>query len=783
MTDATSEQQTDPQEKAFTESARKEQTGLMKRMRHPRLFTGVALILLLVIVLVASRAPGWLIKPSTAPLIITLVTSYNSRQQSPSQGLEAWQGAKLYIDQVNQQGGVNGRQILLQQINDQMPISNDRAIANQVVKSPSLLLLGPIYSSMVPGEVNTIYRDAHLPLITASISSDALTRENSFAFRLRTLTSSQGNESATYVRQILDLPTASILRLQGDNAYGAPLALAFSSTFTREGGHIAQDLELVPNVKNIASQLPHDPGLIFLAMTDIQKARDVIVDLREHHITSPILCSDAIDSDLFPTLFATSTMTDGVYASAPVIYDSAPDAAQTFARQYLSAYGRIPGWFGAQYYEAAQVAVQTLQKANVQGTPTSLNKDREEIAKQLELMNTSQNGIEGLNGQLYFDRNHNEGISQTRFGQFWHGRLRSLPIQLVAVNNPDQVDLKAMMRAGEIIKDDNHYFWKQRVVYAGIDINTVSSINVTNATFTVDFYLWMRYIGNDDATDIAFPNASTIAFDPAQPQSRQVITDTTLPLASQPGSGQRLQYRRYHITGDFKANYDFHDYPFDQQILPIDFQNTRLTSEHLVYVIDAPGLRLKEDNVMLCKDTAAFQSLSSWICQDQGMQYASDTFSSHSTLGDPQAFAQRAQTDYSGLQVIMRVQRKSLDYLISHLLPLLLLFILVPFSLLLSREHLAERLAITVSALLTGAVLQLSINSELPDIGYIVSLDYIYYLFFGLCLLCTIAPIWMEQRSERTHHVATRLLVVSYIAAIAITIICYAVLYGSRVFV
>lgn len=765
-----------------------------------------ALILILAVMLPGLFSLGLLFRPASAPLIITMVTSYNKQQSSPSQGLDAWRGAKLYIDSVNQQGGVNGHQLQLQQVNDGALPGRDRSIADQTVQSSSLLVLGPVYSFMVPKDINNIYsakvapdgqktsNNAPIPLITASISSDALTQDNPFAFRLRTLTSAQGNKSAIYVRQILGLSNASIIRVKGDTAYGGPVDTAFTTTFERLGGRVTHHLQLAQNVNDIVSTLAQDPnaGIVFLAMTDLQKARDVIVALRRNHVQVPILCSDAINSDLFPALFAAypeersdpGYFTDGVYASAPVIYDSAPDAAQSFAREYLSAYKSVPGWFGAKYYDAAQVAVKALSDAQVQGTAASLKSDREHIAQQLAHMDSPQTGVEGLDGQLYFDRNHNEGISQTRFGQFLHNRLRSLPLQLVAISNPNLIDLPAQIRAGNIIQVDKQYFWKQRVVYAGIDLNTVSSIDVTNSAFTADFYLWMRYSGNDNATTIAFTNASKVAFDPTQPQVSQIINDPTLPLGNQGGSGQRLHYRVYHVTGDFKATYDFHQYPFDQQQLNLGFQNALLTSDHLVYAIDALGLRLNNDNTANPQKVApAFQSLSTWTYQ--GTQYASDTFSSRSTLGDPRLFdQQQTRTDYSGLQVTMTVQRKALAYLVSHLLPLILLILLVYASLFLSLKHLGDRLTLTVSALLASAVLLLSVNSELPDIGYVVSLDYIYYIFFGLCLLCTIIPMVMEWLHQQKRPLAMRWLNIGlhviYLATVAATVTYYIATYGTR---
>jgi branched-chain amino acid transport system substrate-binding protein len=385
-------------------------------------------------------------------------------------------------------------------------------------------------------------------------------------------------------------------------------------------------------------------------------------------------------------------------------------------------------------------------------------------------MNSPQAGAEGLDGLLYFDNQRNEGISQTRFGQFLHGRLRSLPIQLVTVSNPNLVDLAGEMRTGEIIQVGKQYFWKQRVVYAGIDLNTVTNIDAANGTFTADFYLWLRYSGNDDAAAIAFTNASNVSFDPTQPLISQTINDPTLPQANQAG-GQSLHYRVYHVKGDFKATYDFHQYPFDQQQLNIGFQNTRLTSNHLVYVIDALGLRLGDGNTANPGKAAVFQSLSTWTYQS--MQYASDTFSSHSTLGDPRLFdQQQVQTDYSGLQVTMTIHRKVLAYLVSHLLPLLLLVLLVYTSLFLSLDNLMDRLTLVITALLAGTVLLLSVNGELPDIGYGVSLDYIYYIFFGLCLLCIVIPMFMErlhkQKVRRRLNIGLHVVYLSVVVATSI---------------
>jgi branched-chain amino acid transport system substrate-binding protein len=390
-------------------------------------------------------------------------------------------------------------------------------------------------------------------------------------------------------------------------------------------------------------------------------------------------------------------------------------------------------------------------------------------------MSSPQTSVEGINGPAYFDRGHN-AILPSRVGQFLQGQLHSLPIQLQEVNTLDQVDLKNLENTGEIIQAEDptshqrYVLLKQHVVYAGIDLNKVTTINLSSSTFTADFYLWMRFTGSEDATAITFTTASNVSFDPTAPLKKATIGG--------------LNYRLYHLTGDFKANYDLHEYPFDQQHLTIAFQNARLTNDRLVYVIDEQGLRLRADNTADPTTMAAvFQALSSWTYVST--QYASDTFTSHSTVGDPRNFGQRTQTAYSGLQVTTTLQRKSLSYLIGHLIPLLLLFLLVYASLYLHLDHLGDRLGLIVTSLLASAVLLLSLNGELPAIGYAVSLDYIYYVFFVLCLVCigiTLLMEWFGRNGKRPEMVdrSNVFLHTIYLTTLILTITSYVVIYHDR---
>lgn len=751
--------------------------GLPPKRRYLLMLT-ILLAIILVIGFIGIYSFGASQSKTMTPYTLAISTALSGPQEEAGQ--EALQGVQLYLNAVNRAGGINGHRLNLLVFNDRADPTTAVQVAHQVVASPALLMLGPLYSN-VALPTNPIYKNAHLPAISASVSNDSITNSNPFFFRLGTTTTEEASTSATYVLKILGFHTASVVYTD-DTAYGIPTAQGFTSTFT-SGRGVVQSLRLAEDpaqrqqtLNTIVTTLAHEsrPRMIFLAMLDTE-ARQVIAVLRRKGITTPLMSTDSPGSDSFAASFSSypeersqpGYFTDGLYASSPLLCDSAPAAVQSFAAQYQQTYDSAPGWHAAKYYEAAQVAVAALQAATLKDTSASMDGDRLQVAKQLGAINSSQTAVDGLDGLLYFDSAHNSVATPIRFGQFSHDRFLSAPLQMVSVSNPGLVDLVGEEHAGDIIQVGEQYYWKQSVVYAGIDLKEVSAINVADSTFTADFYLWLRYTGTEKATTITFTNASSVTFDPSAPVTSHTIDG--------------LQYRLYHVAGDFKADYDFHDYPFDQQQLTIIFQNTLLTADRLVYVIDTQGLQLGHSTTTV--DTAAaFQLLSSWMYLSTG--YASNTFTNRSTLGNPQLFDTQVRTDYSGLEMTITIQRKVLPYLISHLLPQILLFLLVYASLFMSTKHLGDRLILIVTALLTSAVLLLSVNSELPAIGYVVSLSYIYYIFFAICLLCMVAALLMEKMEERGKNVAifrmNIALHVIYLAIVAAVVIGYLAVYGNR---
>ena len=275
------------------------------------------------------------------------------------------------------------------------------------------------------------------------------------------------------------------------------------------------------------------------------------------------------------------------------------------------------------------------------------------------------------------------------------------------------------MRAGHIVNIGDKFFWLQRVVYAGIDIAHLGGIDLKAGTFNVDFYLWLRYGGHDDLpSHIELPGLQRGSFDPARP--------------AETGKQDDLNYRFWRVSGDIKAAFDLHDFPFDSQSLLVRFQNHEAPREQIAYVIDTSGLHLQRPDPGPVGARSAFRDLQLWQVTD--IRYFVDAFSISSTQGKTAFFDTDDRNEYGGFDAAIVVQRDVVAFMVKTLVPLFLLVLVVFATLFFPTSLTKERTTIPVTGILTSAVLLISISNQLPSLGYTMALEYIFYVFFALCL-------------------------------------------------
>ena len=688
-------------------------------------------------VLLLALAWAAIVWSRPAPIRIAFANSLTG--PSGPAGLESLVATRLAIDEVNANGGIRGRPIELVPFDDASSAETARANVQAIADSPCVAVLGH-YLSTTSLAAGPGYKSARIPALTGTSFVNDLTRGNEFYFRAQTTSSLQGRSIAEYLRAVMKEPKVHLVHsrdrfgssfLQGFAQGYEPGLLSISGLDIDPAGRIGPVTELLD-----ARAGQSGPDVIVIG-TGADYIADIVKAVRRGGVKAPIIAAGGAGHEGYLQNFVEEPeekqnpgfFTENLYASPPLIFDSAGTTAQTFAAAYTTLAGTSPSWVAAGAHDAARVLADALGRADILNRPDSKAADREKVRAALAAIDSPKTAVAGLTGRLYF--NADRDIPRpVRLGYFHHGRFVTAPLQLVQVEAPDAVDLAAEREKGHVASFGNRHYWVQHVVYTGIDIVRLNRVDVKQGTFNVDFYLWMRFAGDDDGqTQVQFPALlDSGAFDPARPL--------------QIGQEDGLNYRLYRINGDFKARYELHNYPFDTQQLLLHFRNTQQRQELVTYVIDRFGLRLADERSSLVED-GAYSGLELW--RFLRLRYFVDSLSSGSTLGKAALFDSGLKTEFAGFDTVIVLRRSSGIFMLKNLLPLFLLALVVFATLFFPETLFRERVTIPVTAILTSAVLLLAVDNQLGDVGYTVAVEKIFYVFFALCLMTMLAGFGHER--------------------------------------
>jgi hypothetical protein len=342
------------------------------------------------------------------------------------------------------------------------------------------------------------------------------------------------------------------------------------------------------------------------------------------------------------------------------------------------------------------------------------------------------------------------------------------------------------MKAGTVFElRPGFYARLQHVAYTGVYINDTARVEPARASFSADFYVWLRFAkdsspGALDPTDITFPNMISGTFDHTRPSEAGEMPDGTL-------------YRLWRVQGEFRNDFDLHRFPFDKQTLSMRFFSLR-DADHIVYVLDKraphgerssfePGRRKLPTGMMAAETLAiaspdAFRNLSQW--RPLGAHQRRDNLVTDSSLGDPRRVGAESFRELSGYAVFVDLERQALPTLMKSLLPLFLMTLIMYASLYFPPIMMRDKVTVAVTGVLSGAVLLGSINSQLGPLGYTVAVEYAFYVFFGLGLLCILSVIATERfevsgrRAMATRCIHwTRIIFLSAVIAVIVLSIRY----------
>ena len=179
-------------------------------------------------------------------------------------------------------------------------------------------------------------------------------------------------------------------------------------------------------------------------------------------------------------------------------------------------------------------------------------------------------------------------------------------------------------------------------------------------------------------------------------------------------------------------------YPLDIQKMEIQVEHVLLPIEELLFIPDtssytrsnqSPNFRGLSKNV-LSKKNSVFNIFRSEVMVDTG-KYNTD-------FGDP-SFGPLSY--YSRITSQINVNRSFSPYIAKLIIPLAIILALVYLVFFLPAEKIDIAAGLTVTSLLSAIAFQLSVSGDLPEIGYIIYIDKIFYTCYFLIAVSMVQSI------------------------------------------
>lgn len=328
-----------------------------------RLLVAVPLLLLMLAGAACSPTPG---QEAYLFVVVPMTGDMASR------GQEVAGGVRLRAHEVNQEGGVVGRKVVVRALDDggdeDMAVDAAREVARAVRAGESVLgVVGHYNSGATAPALDTVYKDLDIVVITPSSSNPTLTQKGyTRFFRVVATDDIQGPVDA---RKALSLGWKRIAVLHTDNLYARGLASAFVQELQRQGVAPATQMEMKYNdlgvflrelPTRVESILGLNPDGVFFA-GDYPEGIPLLDALREAGYRGGFMTGDSMVEYEFIDML-------GSRAEGTIVSNIQPEMSAVATEPWKSGYRalekRSPGMDSITGYSAAQVLLEGVKRAD-----------------------------------------------------------------------------------------------------------------------------------------------------------------------------------------------------------------------------------------------------------------------------------------------------------------------------------------------------------------------------------------------------------------------------------
>ncbi|MCC2592630.1 ABC transporter substrate-binding protein [Tessaracoccus sp. OS52] len=331
---------------------------------------------------------------------IKLGVNYELSGDVATYGQASVAGIKMAIDEVNEAGGIDGKQIELVEVDNKSEAAEATTLATRLMSSDGVLAcMGPATSGNFKATI-PVAQDNQVPVVSGSATADDVTVDadgvKEYAFRICFNDSFQGTIMAKFAAENLGAGTAVIVQ-DNSSDYATGLAAAFQSEFENLGGSIAGTEGFTAGDTDFNSILTRlrgqDFDLVYLPGY-YSEAGLIIKQARELGIDAPILGADGFDSPTLLELAGPEALNDVYFTNHYSPIDEDPKVAE-FIAAFKDANGEEPNAFHALGYDLGKFVADAVGRAS------------ELTGEAVKNAMAETKGFVGVTGTFDMDENHN----------------------------------------------------------------------------------------------------------------------------------------------------------------------------------------------------------------------------------------------------------------------------------------------------------------------------------------------------------------------------------------
>ena len=275
-------------------------------------------------------------------------------------------GAKLAVEEINKNGGINGKQVEFKTEDDQADAEKAVNAYNTLKDWGMQILMGTVTSGSCTAVASETDSD-HMFQITPSGTAVESVQDHDNVFRLCFSDPEQGTKSAEYIAKN-KLATKIAVIYNSSDVYSNGIYTNFAAEAKKEGlDVVAAEAFTADNKTDFSVQLKKAQSsgadLVFLPIY-YQEASLILAQANKAGFTPKWFGCDGMDGILDLDGFDASLAEDLMFLT-PFTANATDEATQKFVADYKEAFGDTPIQFAADAYDCVYVIKAAAEKEDV----------------------------------------------------------------------------------------------------------------------------------------------------------------------------------------------------------------------------------------------------------------------------------------------------------------------------------------------------------------------------------------------------------------------------------